>query len=126
MSEERFNQLETTVTENSQDIRGIYVALREITETMKAFASGIVELREQDARLSQKIQELTQRQDAVVASQESLIVAQRTLFDSVERLNNTVEAMATQAAEDRQAWQAEIRQIWEYLRKPSQQRQQNS
>jgi hypothetical protein len=44
-----------------------------------------------------------------------LAQSQRSTFDSVERLNNIVQTLAEQAAEDRQIWQAEIRQIWEYL-----------
>lgn len=73
MSEERIQQLETTVNEHSQAIRGINVALSEITETMKAFASGIVELRD---------------------GQQIIIETQRTTLETVGRLTNTVGDLA--------------------------------
>lgn len=88
MSEERLQAVEALSNENNQNIKGINAALREITETMKAFASGIVELREQQAQQQQQI-------SFIVASQQNLIEAQRTLFDTVERLSNTVERLAS-------------------------------
>lgn len=45
MSTERIEQLETTVNEHRQSIQGINAALSQITETMQAFASGLIELR---------------------------------------------------------------------------------
>lgn len=78
------------IRENTQDIRGIHAALREINQTMVAFAQAITELR---------------------VSAATVIEAQRSTQESVERLSNTVATLATEAAQDR----AEIRQIWEYL-----------
>lgn len=73
MSEERIQQLETTVNDHTQTIKGINVALYEITETMKAFASGIVELRD---------------------GQQIILETQRTTLETVGRLTNTVSDLA--------------------------------
>ncbi|MBW4618403.1 MAG: hypothetical protein KME17_03325 [Cyanosarcina radialis HA8281-LM2] len=104
MTEERIQQLETTVAEHDRQLQGVYAALNEVSQTMKAFANGIVELRE-------SVQELRESQQAVIETQGYLI-------DSVSRLSDTVSVLSREAAEDRAAireMQAEVRQIWEYL-----------
>jgi ABC-type transporter Mla subunit MlaD len=85
------------IRENSQQIRGINAALNQFHEAMLAFAQELTQSRERQSQLEISLQSLTE--------------AQRITQQSVERLSNTVERLATEAAIDR----AEIRQIWEYL-----------
>lgn len=79
MSEDRIQQLETTVNQHSGSIQGINAALNQITETMQAFASGIVELR---------------------TSQQAVIETQRTTLEAVDRLTNTVEDYAVRSSQE--------------------------
>jgi uncharacterized coiled-coil protein SlyX len=111
MTEERIQQLEATVGEHDRQLRGVYAALSEVSETMKAFANGIVELRESQGEFRESMQELRESQQAVIETQGYVL-------DSVSRLSDTVSILSREAAEDRAAireMQAEIRQISEYL-----------
>lgn len=87
MSEDRLNQLEAVTSENTQQIRGINAALSEITETMKAFASGLVEQQQQQTQFQQRL-------DQLAASQQSVIETQGIILNSVDRLANTVDNLA--------------------------------
>jgi uncharacterized phage infection (PIP) family protein YhgE len=143
MNEETWQKLENISQQHSQEIRGIYVALNEISDTMKAFAKGLVELKNNQQSLTESIIDLRTNQQSLTESiielrtnqqsltesiielrisQASLIETQRSVMESVERLNNTVQILAREAEEDRAAireMQAEIQQIWQYLLKQS-------
>jgi uncharacterized coiled-coil DUF342 family protein len=118
VTEERIQALSNLTTQHSQELQGIYVAFREIRDTMQVFATAIVEQRTQinqnTENLAQLTVDLSELKMAVALQSENL----RSIGSSVERVNNTVEVLATEAAQDRAAireMQAEVRQIWEYL-----------
>lgn len=118
MTEEKIQALENLTTQHSQEIQGIYMAMREIRDIMQACATTIVEQRTQINQNTENIAQLTVDIAELKQSTTELRLAAalqsenlRSVSESVERVNNTVERLATEAAQDR----AEMRQIWEYL-----------
>lgn len=55
MTEERIQSLENLTAQHNQEIQGIYVAMREIRDTMQAFATAIIEQRTEKNQLKESV-----------------------------------------------------------------------
>lgn len=125
MTEERIEAVENLTRQHSQELQGMYVAFREIRDTLQALASASLEQRAQINRNTENISQLTVNLAELKQSTTDLRLAialqsesMRSTSDNVERVSNVVERLATEAAQDRatiREMQSEVREIWEYL-----------
>ena len=106
---------------------GINAALHQITETLKAFAQGIVELQERQNRTQEQLahtQEQLNRVDRQVAllttSQKNIIDTQQIMLDSIGRLTQRFDQFIIVVEEmqsEIRGLQTENRRILEQLQK---------